>query len=352
QNLENDSARMQAELAMNNLQRELKSIEDRIDIERAVSKAVGTVALEEEEKRFNELQEARARFALVQFEQGLINEQEYQDSVAEIRTQNAIREAEFAKERLDLEKKRRSEQLELDLESQMLALEALHENEMEVRALQIEQDRERALEQARLRYTDEAMLAQAILNIEQQASNARLQLEREKNMAIWQSRADLAGALSQLLGEETLLGKAAAIAQATINTYLGVTQALASLPPPASWIAAATSLATGLGAVGQITGISASVGSANIPEYSGGTATESQAIAAINAVPPFAKGGKVKGGRRIKRSNGDNVLATLKTGEVVLTEQHQRALGGDSVFSAIGVPGFANGGMVGSTSAT
>src|SRR5690606_16758147 len=125
QNLENDSARMQAELAMNNLQRELKSIEDRIDIERAVSKAVGTVALEEEEKRFNELQEARARFALVQFEQGLINEQEYQDSVAEIRTQNAIREAEFAKERLDLEKKRRSEQLELDLESQMLALEAL-----------------------------------------------------------------------------------------------------------------------------------------------------------------------------------------------------------------------------------
>lgn len=352
QNLENESAKRQAELAVQNLQREIDGIQDRIDIERAVSQAVGEAKIAEEERRFAELQEARARFAMIQFQQGVIDEQEYQYAVAEIRKNSSIQEANNAKARRELEKQARADQLELDLETQMLALESLHENEMEVRALQIEQDRERALEQARSRYTDEAMLAQAILNIEQQASNARLQLEREKNIAVWQSRADLAGALAQLLGEETLLGKAAAIAQATINTYVGVTQALASLPPPASWIAAATSLATGLSAVGQISGVTGNVGSASIPDYSGGTASEGQAMVALNAVPPFARGGKVKGGTRIKRSNGDNVLATLKTGEVVLTENHQRALGGDSVFKSLGVPGFATGGIVGGSTAT
>mgnify|MGYP000939289374 CR=1 FL=1 len=46
------------------------------------------------------------------------------------------------------------------------------------------------------------------------------------------------------------------------------------------------------------------------------------------------------------QSNGDNVLATVKTNEVILNENHQAALGGDRVFRAIGVPGFADGGRV------
>jgi len=46
------------------------------------------------------------------------------------------------------------------------------------------------------------------------------------------------------------------------------------------------------------------------------------------------------------RSNGDNVLATVKRGEVVLNERQQAALGGAATFRSIGVPGFATGGMV------
>jgi predicted DNA-binding WGR domain protein len=44
--------------------------------------------------------------------------------------------------------------------------------------------------------------------------------------------------------------------------------------------------------------------------------------------------------------NGDNVLATVRTGEVILNESQQKALGGASTFRAIGVPGFAGGGLV------
>lgn len=40
--------------------------------------------------------------------------------------------------------------------------------------------------------------------------------------------------------------------------------------------------------------------------------------------------------------NGDNVLAYVKPGEVILNEQQQNALGGARTFSAIGVPGFSS----------
>jgi hypothetical protein len=78
-------------------------------------------------------------------------------------------------------------------------------------------------------------------------------------------------------------------------------------------------------------------------------------IAAIagQTMPAFAKGGAVLSGQRIganhgvpiTRSNGDNLLATVKTGEVILNEAQQNALGGAATFARIGVPGFASGGI-------
>jgi len=70
---------------------------------------------------------------------------------------------------------------------------------------------------------------------------------------------------------------------------------------------------------------------------------------------PLATGGIVGiSGRRVNdrqnipsRANGDNVLATVRRGEVVLNERQQSALGGARTFRAIGVPGFAEGGAIG-----
>lgn len=76
------------------------------------------------------------------------------------------------------------------------------------------------------------------------------------------------------------------------------------------------------------------------------TARAGLAIRQINA-QQFASGGLVGGANIRPLSNGDNVLATLQTGEVVLTQAQQAALGGPSTFAAIGVPGFASGGIVG-----
>lgn len=75
--------------------------------------------------------------------------------------------------------------------------------------------------------------------------------------------------------------------------------------------------------------------------------------AGINAIA-FARGGRVPlSGTRIKtgmgipitRSNGDDLLATVKRGEVILNEKQQAKLGGARTFARIGVPGFADGGV-------
>jgi hypothetical protein len=113
--------------------------------------------------------------------------------------------------------------------------------------------------------------------------------------------------------------KAISIVQAIINTALGVSQALATLPPPASFITAAIT-----GALGAVQ------------------------VATI-AAQPLATGGIVGKhitGQRVNRDNGDNVLTTLKTGEVVLNKAQQARIGGAPALKRAGVRGFASGGVV------
>jgi hypothetical protein len=112
---------------------------------------------------------------------------------------------------------------------------------------------------------------------------------------------------------------------AGINLAAAVIQALAGAPPPVNFILAG--ITAGLGAV-QIASI------ANAP------------------VPAFAESGRALSGKKIvngdglpiSRANGDNIFATVRSGEVILNESHQALLGGDDTFRSIGVPGFAGGG--------
>jgi hypothetical protein len=70
-------------------------------------------------------------------------------------------------------------------------------------------------------------------------------------------------------------------------------------------------------------------------------------IKAINSVKAFAGGGKITASPNIPtQPNGDNILATVKVGEVILNENQQRRIGGASVLRRIGVPGFADGGLI------
>lgn len=349
-NIQNDLAQQQANATLEAAQRELDNLEDRLSIEASISNAVGEERLRLETEQAKKLHDARANFEAIQFMEGLTSKQQYEDNLAQLARDRNLQEAQIEKERIELDRANRLEQMDLDIETELLALEARQDAIWDLEARQIETQRERDLEVARQKYEDEAMLQQAIANIEQQAQNARAQLEIDKNMAIWESRSSLLQSLGSIFGEQTAIGKAAGIAQATINAYVGMTEAL-KLPWPLNLAAAASTLAAGLRSVRSISGVDSNI---KTPQIQGmrNVSNNDSVVATINDIPPFAEGGLVKGGLPIRRSNGDNVLATLKRGEVVLNDRQQMALGGSSMFRAIGVPGFASGGVAGGSTAT
>ena len=191
----------------------------------------------------------------------------------------------FQQARAEQEQEAFDKQIE-QIDANIAALEAKQENVGRIRAKQIQQEIDAAKRQR----------AQA----EQQAEEAQKKAaKREKSLAI---------------------------IQATVQGALAVVRALAA--PPGFPFNLPTVITTGVLAAAQVATI---------------------------AAQPLATGGIVGiSGRRVTdrqnmptRSNGDNVLATVKRGEVVLNERHQRLLGGAATFNAIGVPGFAGSGAIG-----
>jgi hypothetical protein len=130
--------------------------------------------------------------------------------------------------------------------------------------------------------------------------------------------------------------KAIAIIQSIINTALAITSALAT--PPAPNVVAAT-----------IAGI---VGAAQTAIIAAQPLARGGVVGKLSGdIVQFAGGGKVTSSGNIKPlSNGDNVLATLKTGEIVLNKEQQSRIGYNSLKAAR-IPNFATGGVVGAPSA-
>jgi predicted nucleic acid-binding Zn-ribbon protein len=129
--------------------------------------------------------------------------------------------------------------------------------------------------------------------------------------------------------------KAIAIIQSLINTALAISKAN-TLVPPANIPAM---IAAGIIGAAQTALIAAQ------PLAKGGVVGKLG-----GEVVQFANGGRVTSSGNIKPlSNGDNVLATLKTGEVVLNQDQQRRIG-YSTLKAARIPNFAMGGVVGAPS--
>jgi myosin heavy subunit len=154
------------------------------------------------------------------------------------------------------------------------------------------------------------------------------QLQREEKNAD-----QIAKAKEEAEQEAAKREKAIAIIQSIIQGALAVSKAIASAPPPFNIPAI---VAAGIQAAAQTALIAAQ------PLATGGV------VGKLNGeIVQFASGGVVKSKGNIKPlSNGDNVLATLKTGEVVLNKQQQNRIGYSTLKSAK-IPGFAAGGVVG-----
>jgi len=197
----------------------------------------------------------------------------------------------------------RSEQLtnQVSLEKELyetqsqIALELTTERQREI--LETEQKYEELFRLAEKSGVDTVELekkkADEISAIKQQHAEADKEIQKSVDDAQLGMATQALGQMKGLFGEQTAAGKAAGIIDATINTYVGASKAIAQggvIGP----ILAATTIASGLATVGKIAGIPA---------------------------PEFAQGGIVGGSGT---GTSDSVTAKLSKGESVINEKSTR----------------------------
>mgnify|MGYP001561259060 CR=1 FL=1 len=115
------------------------------------------------------------------------------------------------------------EQALINAENLRAVQESAIENEFELKQFQLNEDRKAELEAAEKTGAD-------VLLINHKYANYQKILDNEVATAKLQVAGNIAGNLAELFGEQTRIGKLAAVAQATINTYLGATAAFAQTP--------------------------------------------------------------------------------------------------------------------------
>ena len=157
---------------------------------------------------------------------------------------------ELSKQQSDIEKEEKKAQQELDFQDKLLTLQEQGATQWEIEEEQMRQNHEQEREALNELLASNQVSQEeynkrlSILNRKQSQDEINLKRKTEE------SKLQLAlGALSQakqLFGEHTAVGKAAAVAEAMINTYLGITKALSAYPPPYNAIMAGVTGAMGM----------------------------------------------------------------------------------------------------------
>lgn len=163
-----------------------------------------------------ELAEKSLEIERYRLEQGLITQQEYANRETALRLQT-----------MQIEQKIKAEQDALDKERR--AMDEANRKEIEMSEITNQYD----LRQAQLdaQYAQEMAAAERLgadtTLVQQKYEKSKEELTKARVNAELTMAAGLAGQVSSLLGEESEVGKAFGVVQATINTYLGATKALA-----------------------------------------------------------------------------------------------------------------------------
>jgi len=126
-----------------------------------------------------------------------------------------------------------------DAENLLAVAELNGATEFSIRRQQLELMRQQELANAEQTGADLNIINQKYADASVEIAKA----EQDAKLAVY---GQFAGVIAQIFGEQTAIGKIAAVAEATINTYLAATKALSAYPPPANYIAMASTIATGL----------------------------------------------------------------------------------------------------------
>ena len=292
----------------------------------------GSIKLKlENEKAYVEESLKLERYRL---EQGLISQQEF-----------ANREQAFQLGVLQLEQQMREEQDRTEKERKALDEANLRElkmanitNEYDLRQAALDAQYAQEIAAAEKIGADTALIQSKYEKAKEDNTKARVNAELTMT-------AGLAGQMSTLLGEESAVGKAFGVVQATINTYIGATKALAQ---------------------GGILGIAqAAIVIAFGMKQVASIAKQKEPDTKVSSVKKYARGGQIFGkshaqggvtfrgdnGQVFEAEGGENVYIMKKSAsaEINALSAINEAHGGNS-FATSGLYKFADGGMAASIS--
>lgn len=167
----------------------------------------------EDQDRLNQAILEKERYRL---SQGLITQQEFDNIKLEQRIAFQEKVAELEKAEADKKKAAAA----IDLENKRAIEGANITSDFERETLRLEQQRQLEVAAAEKVGADVTLI---------EAKYAQIREKREKELvnAKLQMTADIAGQISNIMGQESAAGKVFALAQATINTYLGASKAIA-----------------------------------------------------------------------------------------------------------------------------
>lgn len=167
----------------------------------------------EDQDRLNQAILEKERYRL---SQGLITQQEFDNIKLEQRIAFQEQVAELEK----AEEDKKKEAAAIDLENKRAIEEENITSDFERETLRLEQQYQMEVAAAEKVGADVSLI---------EAKYAQIREKREKELvdAKLQMTADIAGQISNIMGQESAAGKAFALAQATINTYLGASKAIA-----------------------------------------------------------------------------------------------------------------------------
>lgn len=176
-------------------------------------------------------------------------EDAYQQQLQELKEGYNEKAKELGKQQSEIEKEEKKAQQELDFQDKLLTLQEQGATQWEIEEEQMRQNHEQEREALNELLASNQVSQEeynkrlSILNRKQSQDEINLKRKTEESkLSLAQS---VFGGLKSLAGEQSALGKAAAIAEATINTYLGVSKAISQGLPMGAVMAAVT-LATGM----------------------------------------------------------------------------------------------------------
>ena len=282
----------------------------------------------EDQDRLNQAILEKERYRL---SQGLITQQEFDN----IRLEQRIAFQEQVAELEKAEEDKKKEAAAIDLENKRAIEEENIASDFERETLRLEQQYQMEVAAAEKVGADVSLI---------EAKYAQIREKREKELvnAKLQMTADIAGQISNIMGQESAAGKVFALAQATINTYLGASKAIAQ---GGIWgvAQAAIVIAAGLKQVASIAKVKEDVPktNTNVRKYAKGGQIYG---------PSHAQGGVTfsgSNGQRFEAEGGENVYILNRRASNAINalsalnmEYGGRSFGNSSVYKYADGGGF------------